>query len=46
MKTTTELRIAANAHDPRRGWVSENYPLLRRREMCFLLTSPFIEPAG
>ena len=26
--------------------MSENYRCSRRREKCFLLTSPFIEPAG
>ena len=27
------------------AWKSENYLLLHQREKCFLLTSPFIEPA-
>src|SRR5271165_395491 len=44
VKTITELRISAIKQD-QRGWMSENYPFLQRREKCFLLTSPFIEPA-
>ena len=44
MKTTKELRIAATQPNER-GWMPENYLLLPRREKCFLLTSPFIEPA-
>src|SRR5271167_2414353 len=44
VKPTRELRIFATKHD-QRGWMSENYPSLQRREKCFLLTSPFIEPA-
>src|ERR1019366_2383622 len=44
MKTTTALPISAARHD-QRGWMSENYSRLQRREDCFLLTSPFIEPA-
>jgi hypothetical protein len=27
------------------GWMSEKFPLLAVEEKCFLLTSPFIEPA-
>src|SRR5271166_4215986 len=42
VKTITELRISATKLD-HRGWMSENYPSLQRREKCFLLTSPFIE---
>ena len=45
VKTTRELRISATKHDAR-GWMSENYPFLQRREKCFLLTSPFIEPGA
>src|SRR5271157_1161525 len=44
VKTITELRISAIKQD-QRGWMSENYLFLQRREKCFLLTSPFIEPA-
>src|SRR5271165_1296591 len=44
VKTTRELRIFATKLD-QRGWMSENYPSLQRREKCFLLTSPFLEPA-
>src|SRR5271165_1122441 len=44
VKTITELRISATKLD-HRGWMSENYPSLRPRGKCFLLTSPFIEPA-
>src|SRR5271169_1491065 len=43
VKTIRELRISATKHD-QRGWMSENYPSLQRKEKCFLLTSPFIEP--
>src|SRR5271167_3540285 len=43
VKPTRELRIFATKLD-QRGWMSENYPSLQRREKCFLLTSPFIEP--
>src|SRR5271157_4398079 len=43
VKTITELRISATKLD-HRGWMSENYPSLRPRGKCFLLTSPFIEP--
>src|SRR5579859_3686782 len=28
-----------------RGWMSENLSLPAQRQRCFLLTSPFIEPA-
>src|SRR5271157_5556265 len=42
VKTITELRISATKLD-HRGWMSENYPSLRPRGKCFLLTSPFIE---
>src|SRR5271157_3270574 len=45
VKTITELRISATKLD-HRGWMSENYPSLQRREKCFLLTSPFIEPGA
>jgi len=44
MKPTTELRIAASKRDPK-GLDVREVPLLQRREKCFLLTSPFIEPA-
>src|SRR5271167_1551470 len=44
VKTITELRTSATKLDAR-GWMSENYPSLQPREKCFLLTSPFIEPA-
>ena len=43
VKTTRELRISATKLDLR-GWMSENYLSFQRREKCFLLTSPFIEP--
>src|SRR5208283_2399411 len=43
VKTITELRISAIKQD-QRGWMSENYLSFQRREKCFLLTSPFIEP--
>src|SRR5271157_3304942 len=42
VKTIRELRISVTKQDER-GWMSENYPSLQRREKCFLLTSPFIE---
>src|SRR5271157_1815726 len=45
VKTITELRISAIKQD-QRGWMSENYLFLQRREKCFLLTSPFIEPGS
>src|SRR5271157_1405038 len=45
VKTITELRISAIKQD-QRGWMSENYLFLQRREKCFLLTSPFIEPGN
>src|SRR5271166_5587655 len=44
VKTTRKLRISAIKQDER-GWMSENYLFLQQREKCFLLTSPFIEPA-
>ena len=44
VKLTQELRIFVTKHDER-GWMSENYISSQRREKCFLLTSPFIEPA-
>jgi len=43
MKTTHELSIAATQRDPK-GLDAREVPLLPRREKCFLLTSPFIEP--
>src|SRR5271165_5170076 len=43
VKTTRELQISATKLDAR-GWMSQNYPPLQRREKYFLLTSPFIEP--
>lgn len=43
VKATRELRISAPRLDER-GWMSGNYLFLQRREKCFLLTSPFIEP--
>ena len=45
MKATRELRISRTKLDAR-GWMSENYLFLQRRENCFLLTSPFIEPGS
>ena len=42
VKTIRELRISATKLD-QRGWMSENYPSLQRRERCFLLTSPLQE---
>ena len=44
MKTSQEPWIAATQRDPK-GLDAREIPLLRRREKCFLLTSPFIEPA-
>jgi len=36
---------AQSLADASGGWMSEKTPLLRTAEKCFLLTSPFIEPA-
>jgi hypothetical protein len=44
VKTISDLRTSATKHDYR-GWMSKNYPCFQRKERCFLLTSPFIEPA-
>jgi hypothetical protein len=44
MKTTQEPWIAATQRD-QKGLDARELPRLRRREKCFLLTSPFIEPA-
>src|ERR1019366_3679833 len=44
VKTISELRISATQHDEK-GWMPKNHLFLQQREKCFLLTSPFIEPA-
>jgi hypothetical protein len=44
MKTTEELRVATAPASPQ-GLDVREIPLLPRWEKCFLLTSPFIEPA-
>src|ERR1017187_6797496 len=44
VKTVNQLRISATRHDPK-GLDVRELPLLQRKEKCFLLTSPFIEPA-
>ena len=38
-------RSGAKLRRSNRGWMSEKHLLLRNAEKCFLLTSPFIEPA-
>ena len=43
VKIISDLRTSATKHDYR-GWMSKNYPCFQRKEKCFLLTSPFIEP--
>src|ERR1035441_6096372 len=45
VKTVNQLRISATRHDPK-GLDVRELPLLQRKEKCFLLTSPFIEPAS
>ena len=45
MKPTEELRVATTPAR-RKGLDARERPLLPRGEKCFLLTSPFIEPAG
>src|SRR5664280_2809700 len=44
MKTERQLRISATRHDPK-GLDVKELSSSQRREKCFLLTSPFIEPA-
>jgi hypothetical protein len=45
MKTVRQMRLVATKHDEK-GLDARELPRLQRWEKCFLLTSPFIEPAN